>query len=137
MLTTTGCRYGIHDRNDNDLPAYTEHNRNRHVARKKVCKYPGVIFFTWLVRYVSINAHRKQNRNLKMTDYLKLAEHICVDPLRDSGYKIGEALQAFVDYRVTEYESIPKLAKAIEQIFGKQVSMETLVKITEMVQEEK
>ena len=72
-----------------------------------------------------------------MTDYLKLAEHICVDPLRDSGYKIGEALQAFVDYRVTEYESIPKLAKAIEQIFGKQVSMETLVKITEMVQEEK
>ena len=75
-----------------------------------------------------------------MTDYLKLAEQICVDPLRKSsvsGKTIGEALQAYVDYRVTEYESIPKLAKAIEQIFGKQVSMETLVKITEMVQEEK
>ena len=84
-----------------------------------------------------------------MTDYLKLAEHICVDPLRTTAklptkitigkpsMSIGEALQAFVDYRVTEYEAIPKLAKAIEQIFGKQVSMETLVKITEMVQEEK
>ena len=83
-----------------------------------------------------------------MTDYLKLAEHICVDPHRfwvernristalpDTGYKIGEALQAWVDYRVTEYEAIPKLARAIETIFGKQVSMETLVKITEIVQE--
>ena len=71
-----------------------------------------------------------------MTDHLKLVEHICVDPLReDTGRKIGEALQAFVDYRVTEYEAIPKLAKAIEQIFGKQVSMGTLVKICELIQE--
>ena len=68
-----------------------------------------------------------------MTDYLKLAEHICVDPY--SGHKIGEALQAWVDYRVTEFESIPKLAKAIETIFGKQVPIEKLVKICELIQE--